>query len=246
MSIIAAELIAFGVANIPTDDSGTSGGAIDLTMRPVFTQFTASAQLALISDGTDTRSVHIVGRLASGASAAEDVSLTSTSEVLSANTYERILSVKAATTDASRTVTLKQGTGGTTIATIPPNEKGVYAMFQNSASDVGAVTRYEKLFWKNTNGTLTLTSAQITLTADPSTRIRIALETAVNGTGSTTNRLTSPTGIGSFTDNDIAINCPSNQLNAGEAEGVWVEQALQAADGAFRSSFSTKLSGQTT
>ena len=121
MSITAAELILYGVASIPIDDASTTGGAIDLTVRPVFTQFGSSAKLSLTSDGTDTRLVDVVGRLASGAIATETVTLTNAVEVLSVNTYERIESVKAQTTSASRTVTLKQGAGGSTIATIPVN-----------------------------------------------------------------------------------------------------------------------------
>src|SRR4051794_19809861 len=115
MSIVAADLIFYSSASVPTDDASTTGGAIDATMRVGGTQLSSAAKLAFISDGTDTRSVDIVGRLASGVVATETVVLTGAVEVLSANTYERFLSVKAQTTSGTRTVTVKQGSGGSTV-----------------------------------------------------------------------------------------------------------------------------------
>src|SRR3954463_12351177 len=98
MSIVATDLIFYSCASVPTDDASLTGGAIDATMRVGGTQLSSAAKLALISDGADTRSVDIVGRLASGAVATETVVLTNAVEVLSVNTYERFLSVKAQTT----------------------------------------------------------------------------------------------------------------------------------------------------
>ena len=245
MSITAAELILYGVASIPIDDASTTGGAIDLTVRPVFTQFGSSAKLSLTSDGTDTRLVDVVGRLASGAIATETVTLTNAVEVLSVNTYERIESVKAQTTSASRTVTLKQGAGGSTIATIPVNEKGVYMFFQRSASSGSITDRYEKAFWKNTDATLSLLGAQVTLTADPAAKIKIGLATAVDDSGTVANRTTAPGGV-SFVDDGVAQNVPGTDLAAGSAIGTWVNEHLAANDAAQKSTFTTQLSGSST
>lgn len=243
MSILTTELIAYASASHPSDDTSTTGGAIDTNIRAEFTQFASAAKLALISDGADTRSVDVVGRLATGVLTSETVVLTGAVEVLSTNTYERILSVVAQTTSASRTVTAKQGSGGTTIGTINLNEKGFTAFFVTSFSTTGTQTRYEKLFMKNTNATLTLTTAIVTLTADPSARIRIGLATSVDDTGTTTNRLTAPGGV-SFVDDNIDQNVPGGgNLAAASRIGVWVEQALQASDAAFKSTFTTRLQG---
>jgi hypothetical protein len=225
---------------MPKDDSTASGGGIATTSRPVFAQFTAAARLALVSSGTDTRTATIEGRLSSGAIATENVALNGTTEVLSANTYERILRVTLSAT-AATTVTLRQGAGGTTIATIPANETQVTLMFYDSASEASAVNRYEKFFWRNSHASLTLNNARVTLTGDPAARIRIALATAKNDTGSVTNRRTSP-GL-TFSDDGVALTVPGGTLEAGSAIGVWVEQGLPANDAPQRTTFTTQLSG---
>lgn len=242
MSIVTTDLICYGCASIPVDDASTTGGAIDITRRPVFTQFTSSAKLALISDGSDTRNVTIAGRDSTGALSTEVVALTNAVEVLSVNTYERIQSVNAASSSGTRTVTLKQGTGGTTIATIPVNEVGVYMMFQNSFSSTGTQVRTEKLFWKNTNGTLTLTSSTVTLTADPDAKITIALAASLNDSTTISDR-TQSTGL-TFSDDGVALSLPSSgNLAAASRIGVWIKQTLGASDPALKSTFTTQLAG---
>lgn len=245
MSITSAELIAYCSASRPTDDVSTTGGAIDALRRPVFTQFSSSAKLSLTSSASDTRNVTVTGRLAAGDYISETVALNGTTEVLSTNTYERILIVDAASTN-SNTVTLKQGSGGSTIGTIPANERGVTAMFINSASSSsGSSTRYEKFFWKNTDGSLTLTSATITLTADPSSKITISLAGSLNDSATVANRTTSPGG--SFSGVGVALNVANSQnLSSGAGQGVWVLQTLAQNDAALKSTFTTQLQGNTT
>lgn len=245
MSIVATDLIFYSSASVPTDDASTTGGAIDQTMRVGGTQLSAAAKLAFVSDGADTRNVDIVGRLASGAVASETVVLNGATEVLSTNTYERFLSVKAQTTSATRTVTVKQGSGGTTVSTIPPNEKGFHIQFQKSTSAASIQTRYEKQFGLNNNGTNSLLGANVTLTADPQAVIQIGLATAVNDTGSVANRTTAPAGV-TFVDDGVAQNVPGTDLAAGAKIGVWVQQTLAANAVAARSTFTLQLAGSTT
>jgi hypothetical protein len=245
MSIIAAELIAFSVASIPTDDTSTSGGAIDATRRPVFTQFTSNAVVSLISDGTDVRVVTITGRDATGAVVTENVTLTNAVEVLSVNTYERIQSVNVASSSGTRTITVKQGAGGSTVTTIPINEVGFHMMFQNAASAAGTQVRHEKMFWKNTNSTLTLTTSTMTLTVDASTKINIGVETSTGGTTSVANRLAvpaNPTFVGVGTAQAIP---GGGNLAAAATIGVWVRQSLASNDAAQKNSFTTQLAGNT-
>lgn len=259
MSITAAELICYAAASRPQDDVSTTGGAIDSSgaaaapgVRPVFTQFSAGAKLSLTSSAADVRNTTITGRDASGAFLTETVALTGTTEVLSVNTYERILIVNIATSN-SNTVTLKQGTGGTTIGTIPPNEVGVTAMFINAASSTsGSVVRYEKLFWINTDATLTLTSSTITLTADsPDDAAHdnfFAVENTVNDTHTVTNRLTLPTNISAWTDLNGSVTVPSGgsgNLAAGAKIGVWIRNTLTANASAVKGTFTTQLAGNT-
>src|SRR4051812_23034676 len=148
MSIVASELIFWSVASVPTDDVSTSGGAIDTTARVALTQFSANAVLAVISDGADVRNVTIVGRLASGVVDTETIALNGAVEVLSTKTWERIHSITLSATSGTRTVTAKQGSGGSTVATIVPNETKRHISFQQSTSEAAQAKRYEKQFGK--------------------------------------------------------------------------------------------------
>ncbi|MGB9730016.1 MAG: hypothetical protein ACPL1B_09150 [Thermoprotei archaeon] len=82
----------------------------------------ANAQIALVSSGTDTRTVTLVGLNTSGNPLTETVTLNGTTEVLSTNTFSKLYFAKASATDTANTITIKQGSGGTTIGTIGPNK----------------------------------------------------------------------------------------------------------------------------
>lgn len=242
MSIATTDLIAYGVASRPTDDTSTTGGAIDLTMRPVFTQLSANAVAAFqSSSASDTQNITITGRNAAGAIVTDTFALTGVTEKAGTVTFERIISVVLATA-AVGTITAKQGAGGSTLATIPVGEKGFYALFQNSASSSTTQTRYEKFFWYNKNATLTLTSAQVTLTADPSGKITIGLSTSKGDTGTVANRTTAPAGV-TFVSTNVAQNIAGNTLEAVTGIGVWVKQTLAANDAPLKSTFTTQLNG---
>jgi len=245
MSIAAASLVRFSSANEPTDDVSTTGGAIDTTSRPELTQFTAAAKLALISDGADVRNATITGRDAAGNVISETKALTNAVEVLSTNTYERIQSVVLSAGDAARTVTLKQGTGGTTIGTITPNEKTRHIRFRNSASAGTQKIRYEKDFWRNGDGALALLSPSVVLTADPAAKIRIGVAATYGDTATIANRLTAPAGI-TFVDDGVTPTMPTGSIAAGSAIGVWIEETLAINDTAQKSTYTTQLSGQST
>lgn len=245
MSIASTDLVAYCALDRPADDSSITGGGIDTTVRPIFTQLTANAIIEVVSSGADTRTVTIVGRDSAGVKQTTVLTLNGTTAVDGAQTYERILSVMLSATDASNTVTIKQGAGGSTIATIPPNEKGIYALFENAASSSSPETRYEKIFWKNTNSALALTSAQLTLTVDGTGTLSVGLEGALNDTNTVTNRLTSPAGV-TFSGLSTAINVPGGSIAAGSAIGVWIKQSLAANQAPTKANFTTQLSGQTT
>jgi hypothetical protein len=239
MSVTAPELILISSASIPTDDTSTAGGAASTTSRPTLDQFSANAVAAVVSDGADTRTVTITGRLASGVVDTEVLTLNGTTEVVGAKTWERVLSAVASATSGTRTITVRQGTGGTTRATITPNETTRHIAFQQAASSSsGAKTLYEKHFWKNTDGTTALTVAQVTLTADPAAKIKIGLAASKGDSGSVANRVTAPGGI-SFVDDGVAISVPTGNLGAGETIGLWVQLALLINDAALKSSFTT-------
>lgn len=247
MSITAGELIAYGSASLPQDDVSASGGAIDATRRPALTQMTANAKIQVVSDtaGDTARTATIQYRDATGAKQSETLTMNGTVAVQTVGTAERILKVDMSATHATATVTVSQ-VGGGTLSTVPPNETGFYVNFINSASDPSVTKdRYEKIFWKNTDPTLTLTSGTVTLTADPSGKLTMGLATVAGDTGSVANRLTAPAGV-TFVGVGVAQNIPSGgNLAAGVGMGTWIHQGLLAGDAAIRQPYTTQLAGNT-
>lgn len=244
MSILATELLLMSSANMPESDATTSGGAISTTSRPSLTQWAANNVAQVVSDGADTRTVTITGRLTTGAIDTEALVLNGTTPVTGAKTWERVLKAVIGATSGTRTVLVKEAAGGTTRATIGINEDTARILFYDSASGAGILIRYEKVFWKNTNGTLTLNAAAIKLTADPAARIRVGCAATKGDSGSVANRTTSP-GV-TFVDDNVSQSIPTGALAAGETIGVWVEQNLPANDPANKSTFTLELSGTTT
>lgn len=252
MSILATDLLVFCALNRPTDDTSTGGGAISDTsaaatankgVRPNFTQISANAAMSLTSTAAgDTGTATVNGRAATGATNSEAIVMTGTTEKTGATTFERWLDCTLSAV-AVGTITIKQGTGGTTRYTIPIGEVGFSALFKRSASGAGILIRYDKIFWKNTHATLTLNSPVITLTADPDARIRVGVHTAINDTATIANRVTAPAGV-TFVDDSVAQNSPA-ALAASDKLGVWIEENLPANDPAHRTTFTVQLAGTT-
>lgn len=246
MSISPSELIAYAAVNLPTDDVSTTGGAVDATRRPVFTDLTTASSVDIQSDGVDVRNVTITGRNSTGSVISETLALNGTTIVNGANTYERIEKVEVASTSASRTVTVIQHSNSTTISTIPVNEIGFYRMFRNSISSGSQTIRYEKFFYKNTDGALSLLGALITLTASPGNdanhNIQIGVATAQNDSGSVVTRLTAPAGV-AFVGLNSGQTIPGNDLPAGSVIGVWISETLAANAPSLKSTFTSQLSG---
>lgn len=237
----AADLKLYGAASFPEDDVSTAGGAISTTTKLEFTQFSAAAVAELVSDGADVRTVTVAGRLASGVLDTEAIVLTGAVAVAGAKTWERIL--KATTTsDAARTVDLRQGVAGAVRLQVLPLITKVIALFKDSTSETGVATRYEKGHFKNQHATTALTAAVVKLTADPAARCKIGVHTSKGDTVTIANRKTAPAGI-TFVDDNVAAAVPTNALGAGENIGVWIEQTLPGSDPATKSTFTLQLSG---
>lgn len=105
---------------VPTNATGSIGlgfdDADDTDGTGGLTDFSAPAKVALVSNGSDTRDVDIWG-LVGTTPTKETVTLTGSSEVLSVATFDHVFAFHT-TISASRTITIKQGTGGTTRGTI--------------------------------------------------------------------------------------------------------------------------------
>jgi hypothetical protein len=165
-----------------------------------------------------------------------------TTNVVTTNTYERILKVEASATFVG-TVTVET-TGAVLIRTIPIGERGFMAIFRQLASSTSTTyDAYCKFFWKNTNGTLALTSATVVENSDPSAKITHALDAAIDATTSVANRVTTP----GFTFDNAAKNVPNSQnLSSGSAIGVWLLLHLLANDAALKTTYTSEIDGQTT
>jgi hypothetical protein len=246
VSIATSELVAYASANVPDDDSSTAGGAIDPLRYVDFTQIAANDTIQAVSDGADTRNITVEGRNAAGSVVSETKALTGAVAITFATlgTVERVLKAELASGDAARTVTIRRTTGPTTIRTLPPNKRGFMMIFRKVASDPSATKEvYEKFFFKNENGSLSLLSATVAETADPDNRITFALAAAVDDSGSVANRLTAPAAL---TFNNTTKNVPGTDLAAGSAIGVWLNLSLTAGDSAHKTTVTYQLAGQST
>lgn len=246
MSITSAELVEYGAASRPQDDTSTVGGAIDAAARPLDTQTAATENLEIVSDGADTRTFTIHYRDAAGDIQTWTSSLNGTTAVaLGSSSVERLLDGALGSADGTRTVTLRVAGAGATRHTFNPSETDFFVSMAQSVSAASAKTYYEKTFWKNTNATLSLTSAAVEGTADPDSLFQWGLDTAVDGSTSATNRVTAPTGP-SFVDEASSMGVPGGSLAAGSAIGLWRKMSLGASQAAGKTSSTSQLSGQTT
>ena len=252
MSVTAAELIVYGSANMPEDNVSTSGGAIDLTTKIVFTDIAATDQVTVISSnaGDTTQTVTVYGRNAGGTIVSEALSLNGTTRVTGATAFERILKVVISASHAGTVTIARDNTPTfTEIATMESGILTLRRLFYDASADVGGGSSrdyYEKVFIKNTNATFTLNSAAIVEQADPTTLITFDLEDAVDDNNSLSDRLdTAPTGmLGTFTGASKSV--PGGVLAAGVAIGVWLKLTLAAGTAAAKSTYTLRTSGTTT
>jgi hypothetical protein len=242
MPIVASDLIAYAAANRPSDDVSTGGGAIAPTVRPIFTPLSAVDDLEAVSSSpADTGTLTIIGRDTSGLLKTLNLTMTGTTLVTNSALFERILSVTYSTT-ATGTITVRRSPGGAIVCILPSGEQAVSMCFKGAIAEAGAAVRYDKFFFKNVHGALTLAAAVVRLIADPAAKIRIGLAAALNDTATITNRKTAPAGV-AFVDDNVDIAVPGGTLPAGSAIGVWIEQALGAADAAATATFSVSITG---
>src|SRR5690606_27005922 len=114
----------------------TAGGAMDGTIRVVFTQPAATDDIEVVSDDAcdDMVDVTVVARAANGAVVTDTVTLNGATPVAfdgfgtSGEAIERVLSVTL-DGDASGTVTVRRGSDAGDIAVIPAGERGVHMLF---------------------------------------------------------------------------------------------------------------------
>jgi hypothetical protein len=247
MSVVASDLVLVHAATQSDVDGSTVGGAIDLLRRPDFTQVTAGDTVEAVSSaaGDTSQTLTIEARKADGTIVSETKTLTGTTAVVfSVNAaVDRILKAELSATCAG-TITVRKNSAGATYRTIPIGERGFSAVFRKGASSTsGTINYYAKLFWKNTNGSNALLSAQVSESADPSGTITHGLATAVNDSGTAANRQTAPAGV---TIDGTAKNVPGTDLLVAGTIGLWLNMTLATNNAAIRSTYTSQISGSTT
>jgi hypothetical protein len=243
--IIATDLLEYGAASRPDDDADATGGAIDLTARPLDSEWSTSARPEIVStDADDTLNVTIVGRLPNGTIDSETKALNGTTPVLFDTTFERLLRVTKAG-GSEGVVSVRQGASGSTRHSFGLTELVAFRHFVGALADAeDPVVRYEKAFKRNNHSTLALQTAVIALDDDPDDLYRIGVCVAKDDSTSIANRLAAPAGV-SFVDDAVEVAVPTNTLDAGEAIGFWREQTLAAEQAAGKGRATVSISGVT-
>lgn len=252
MAIVASDIVAYGSASMPDDDTPTQiGGAIDLTIRVVFTDIVATDEVEIVSDSasdtTETITAH--GRNAAGELVNDVATLDGTTPVVVTGTdFERILKLIKSTGTVG-TVTIRDDGTDTTIATMEPALLEIRRPFYDAAAEAsGGATRtyHEKIFFKNNHATLTLTSATIDEQADPESVVAFDLESTLDGSddnGGGNNRQVAP---GGYTfDSNIKNVANSQNLTALAAQGTWLELTLTAGLASNNTTFTMRVNGNT-
>lgn len=257
MAIAAGDLVAYAAASMPDDESSTVGGAIDPDYQVVFTQLAANDDVEAVSSaaGDTTQNVTVEGRNAAGSVVSETKQLNGTTPVIfsTMGIIERVLKITM-DADAVGVVTIQRSPGGAAIYATPIGERGVYCLFRKSYSEASPKNYHEKFFWKNKHATLALQVVVVSEDADPTTKVSYAMEDAVDDTGTATNRLTAPAGAsigasGFVTSGDLTMSTETDastaDLAAGSAIGMWAKLVLDADEPPIRSTWTSKIAGQT-
>ncbi len=252
MPITSNDIKFYGSLNMPTGNSATAGGAIDTSTRIVFDDATLAntfgpSTVAFSSTlGGDTQSCTFYGRDAGGVIVAEQLSLNGLVPVTGTQSFSRILMVDFATSH-NGTVGIRQGTS--LFSALAYMESGVDTLrrpFYNVIADAdGGSNRvfYEKVFIKNTHGTLTLQNAGASASGAMATYTAMGIESGVNGSQSVATRLTAPTGVSAY--QNTAQGFFGSNLAANNAQGVWLRLSLNAGQTPLNDIYSVQVTGNT-
>lgn len=249
MPVVAADIVAYGSAVMPDDDTVTQiGGAISTAKRVVFTDIDPAGLVEMLSsnagDTTQTVTIHYLDE--TGTLLTEAKTLNGTTPVDFVDSMAAILKIVISAAHTG-TVTIRKDGAGSTIVAIESGVLEIRRPFFNAlanASGGATKTYYEKIFLKNNHATLALTSAQVILQADPEAVITFALETVLGGTtdnGVGNNRQVAP---GGFTFDATTKNVANGQSHTAlAAQGVWLKLTLTGGKTPADSSFTLRETG---
>lgn len=119
---------------------GQGGGEAD-SAQGNMAAWSANAVCSVISDGPDTRQVQVQGLSAGGVVQSENLTMNGTSEVTGALTFSKVyrVGIISGGTDAARTITVRQGVGGTTRGTIGPSKSLCWLWLLNPSARAAGI-----------------------------------------------------------------------------------------------------------
>jgi len=253
--IQSSDIVFYGSQNMNRGDSTSpQGGAIDEDIKVTFEDMTQLSRIDLFSsNGADVGNVTIEGRRSTGAIITETIGLSGTGHVTTANEFERILRITAASHIG--TITYEVTDDGSGIGTMESGILEIRRPFLSITGDpVGgsSKTYYEKIFVKNNSLSNDYLSASLAEYFDGTeangANITFELENVLDGTGQSTNRITSPpTGeLQSGTFDDSTKTVPGTDLLSDAACGVWLRLVVPAGTNPMNTYFRFQTSGATT
>lgn len=268
MAIVAADIIIYGAAAMPENDTADPvGGAIDKTIKILSLDMSdvgGTDALDVVSDnaGDTTQTVTITGRLASGVIDTEVYTLAGTTPQTGTVQFERVLKIVVSATYLG-ILTVEDNSGNVTLGTLEgtvtaPGGAAVLELrrpfYAALAEDSGgsAVTLYEKVFVANTHATLALLAANIELTFDgTSSLVDFDLEDARNDTNNTGgNRTAEPAGagmLGAPTWADSILAVPGTDLedisSGNDHIGVWMRLSMAAGQAPENTNLTFNITG---
>jgi len=264
MSVVAADLVVIASANMPEDDSSTSGGAADESVKMTFTDIDITDTLNMVSDTAGDAGVfRVFGKDATGADITEDFTISGTSVqagTLNFRTIDKIVK-QSGSRNAGATVTVYRTSTGAPLATleavnVSPTGVEIDAIrkiFFDVASGAAQIAVHEKVFYHNENATFTLSDANVQIVSftPPGTLVfALALEDSLDGSESVSDRIDDePSNIvgGSFQAAGTDIAVPNSQNHSpGSNAGCWIKMTVPIGHAAVVSStFTLQETGNT-
>lgn len=250
MPIVDSDIIVYGSAVMAEEDTTTNiGGAIDTSIRIVFTDIDATGIVEMVSSaaGDTTQTVTVYGRNAAGELFNDAKTCNGTTVVDFTGSFERIMKVTVGASHTG-TITIRKDAAAGDLMDIEPGVLEVRRPFYDVAADVGggsARTYYEKIFFWNDHATLSLTNATIAEQADPSGNLEFDLATGLGDTGDN-GAFTRQTAPGGYTFDGTTKNVANSQNHTAQAgQAVWLKLSLAAGASAAKTTYTLRESGTT-
>jgi len=251
MAVSATDIVVYGSATMADDDVTTQiGGAIDTTVRLVFTDISPAGLIEVVSSnaGDTTQTLTVYGRNSAGELISEAKTVNGLSVIDFTTTFERLLKATLSGAGAG-TITLRKDGNAGDLMVFEAGVTEIRRPFYNAVAEgSGGAQRtyYEKVFFKNNNGTSSLTNAVISEFADPTTKVTFDLESSLNGTddnGGGNNRQVAP---GGYTFDSAAKDVANSKNHSpSSAQGVWLKLTLDPGDLATNSYYTLRETGET-